>query len=67
MNSTHILEYWEDDGWLVGRLKGVPGVFSQGKTLAELEENIRDGHQLMMADEEPSPEGTAQKELAFSA
>jgi len=26
------LEYWEDDGWLVGRLVEVPGVFSQGET-----------------------------------
>jgi hypothetical protein len=25
------LEYWSDDGWYVGRLKEIPGVFSQGK------------------------------------
>jgi hypothetical protein len=25
------LEYWIDEGWYVGKLKGVPGVFSQGK------------------------------------
>jgi hypothetical protein len=24
------LQYWIDDGWYVGRLKEVPGVFSQG-------------------------------------
>jgi len=34
------LEYWIDDNWYVGRLKEVPGVFSQGETLEELEENI---------------------------
>ncbi|MDZ7291082.1 MAG: type II toxin-antitoxin system HicB family antitoxin [candidate division KSB1 bacterium] len=45
------LEYWVDDGWYVGRLKEVPGVFSQGETLEELEENIRDAYQLMMVDE----------------
>ncbi len=67
MNSTLILQYWEDDGWFVGRLKGVPGVFSQGETLEELEENVRDAYQLMLADEEPAPEGAAQKELAFTA
>ena len=41
------LEYWEDDGWLVGRLKEVPGVFSQGQTLDELKENIIDAYNLM--------------------
>jgi len=33
------LEYWMDEGWYVGRLKEVPGVFIQGKSLEELEEN----------------------------
>jgi predicted RNase H-like HicB family nuclease len=45
------LEYWIDDGWYVGRLKGVPGVFSQGETLTELEENIQDAYQLMVEEE----------------
>jgi len=44
------LEYWLDDGWYVGRLKEVPGVFSQGETLSELEANIRDAYQLMKED-----------------
>lgn len=46
------LEYWIDEGWYVGRLKEVPGVFSQGVSLGELEENIRDAYQLMMEEEE---------------
>jgi predicted RNase H-like HicB family nuclease len=41
------LEYWVDDGWFVGRLKEVPGVFSQGETLEELESNIEDAYDLM--------------------
>ena len=44
------LEYWKDDGWYVGRLKEVPGVFSQGESLEELEENIREAYQLMMEE-----------------
>ena len=48
MRRTLTLEYWMDEGWYVGRLKEVPGVFSQGETLAELEENIRDAYQLMV-------------------
>ena len=45
------LEYWEDDGWLVGRLVEVPGVFSQGETLDELKENIEDAYKLMVETE----------------
>jgi predicted RNase H-like HicB family nuclease len=46
------LEYWLDEGWYVGRLKEVPGVFSQGVSLQELEENIQDAYQLMTEEEE---------------
>ena len=46
------LEYWEDEGWFVGRLVEVPGVFSQGETLKELKENIQDAYKLML-DSEP--------------
>ena len=49
------LGYWIDDGWYVGRLKEVPGVFSQGETLEELEENIREAYQLMLGEEETVP------------
>jgi predicted RNase H-like HicB family nuclease len=45
------LEYWIDDNWYVGRLKEVHGVFSQGESLAELEENIRDAYHLMVEGE----------------
>lgn len=45
------LEYWMDDDWYVGRLKEVPGVFSQGETLEELEESVKDAYRLMMEDD----------------
>lgn len=47
MKRCFTLEYWIDDSWYVGKLKEVPGVFSQGESLEELEENIRDVYQLM--------------------
>ena len=47
------LEYWADEGWYVGRLKEVPGVFSQGESLKELKENIRDAYHLMIEEETP--------------
>jgi predicted RNase H-like HicB family nuclease len=49
------LEYWKDGDWFVGRLPQVPGVFSQGATLDELEENIRDAYQLMMEEQSQTP------------
>jgi len=45
------LEYWTDEGWFIGRLKEVPGVFSQGETLQELEDNIQDAYKLMTEKE----------------
>ena len=50
MARRFTVEYWLDNGWYVGRLREVPGVFSQGETLAELEENIRDADHFMMED-----------------
>ena len=51
---TLTLDYWQDGGWYVGRLKEVEGVMSQGETLPELEENIKDAYRLMM-ETEPAP------------
>ena len=53
---TFTLEYWQDQGWLVGRLKEVASVMSQGERLDELEENIKDAYHLM-AETEPAPLG----------
>ena len=58
MKRFFTLEYWTDDGWYVGRLKEVPGVFSQGETLDELKENIDDAyHTMINSDVEPPREG----------
>jgi len=55
MDRRFTLEYWVDDEWLVGRLKEVPGVFSQGETLDELEKNIREVYHLMMSEVDIMP------------
>lgn len=52
MKAKFTLEYWEDEGWFVGRLREVPGVFSQGETLKELEANIRDAYSMIMKEQE---------------
>ena len=58
------LEYWVDGDWYVGRLKEVPGVFSQGETLEELEDNIREAYHLVLEEEEaPAWSGVQTKEI----
>jgi predicted RNase H-like HicB family nuclease len=50
MRRSFTLDYWADAGGFVGRLREVPGVFSQGESLADLEANIRDAYALVLAD-----------------
>ena len=50
MLKNFTLEYWIDDGWYVGRLREVPGVFSQGETIEELQDNIRDAYQMIVQE-----------------
>jgi len=52
MKRFFTLEYWQDDGWFVGKLKEIPGIFSQGKTLEELKENIIDAYLMMLQEYE---------------
>lgn len=54
MKRYFTLEYWPDDGWLVGQLREVPGVFSQGATLEELKANVADAYRMML-ESEPGP------------
>lgn len=48
MRRNFTLEYWTDKGWYVGKLKEVPGVFSQGKTLERLKQNIKKAYKLLI-------------------
>ena len=48
-DRSYTLEYWKDGEWYVGCLEELPGVFSQGRTIEELTENIQDAC-VMMTD-----------------
>jgi predicted RNase H-like HicB family nuclease len=61
MRHRFTLEYWRDGEWYVGRLIEVPGVFSQGKTLDELSENIQDAYELMVTQDRPPAPSTAER------
>ena len=62
MTGQFTLEYWQDDGWFVGRLLEIPGVFSQGESLDELRENIQDAYDLMVTQERSPAPAAAQRQ-----
>ena len=49
-NISLTLKYWKDGDWYVGQLVEVPGVMSQGESLEELQANIDDAYQLVLAE-----------------
>ena len=55
MIRSFTLDFWIDDGWYVGKLREVPGVFSQGANLEELKINIKDAYDLMMETKMKEP------------
>ncbi len=48
MKKQFTLEYWIDDGHYVGKIKEVPAVFGEGKSLEELKRNIRKAYKLLV-------------------
>ncbi len=62
MNTKLKMIYWKSDKFWLGRLVEHPEIMTQGRTLKELEENIRDAYQMMVLDD--VPEGYAVKEIA---
>ena len=50
MIRSFTLDFWMYEGWYAGKLREVPGVFSQGESLEELKMNIRDTYGLMMQE-----------------
>ncbi len=65
---TLTLEYWQDDGWYVGRVREIPDCFSQGGTLEELERNIAEVYKLLQNDVDlPTPARVRTKPLQLPA
>ena len=55
--------YWKEDDFWLGKILEHPEIMTQGKTLDELEENIRDAYRLMYLEEVPKNYRT--KEIAL--
>ena len=54
---TAVIERDADTGLYVGYVPGFPGAHSQGGTLDELEENLREVIEMLLEDGEPPLEG----------
>ncbi len=67
MSARVTLEYWRDGEWYVGRLHEIPGIFSQGKTLPELEANIRDAYRLTVEERPAVDHPVRSKKIAIPA
>ena len=55
MIKKFTLDYWIDDGWYIGKLREIPGVFSQGETFEELKLNISDAFAMIMQESSQIP------------
>jgi predicted RNase H-like HicB family nuclease len=56
--------YWKGDKFWVGKLLNHPEIMTQGETLAELEENMKEAYMLMTMDDVPPKHKV--KELSLS-
>ena len=63
MQPKMTLLYWKSDKFWLGKLLERPEIMTQGETLEELEENIRDAYLLMAMDDVPEEYET--KEIAI--
>ncbi len=55
-NFTAVIEKCSETGLFVGYVPGFPGAHSQGKTLEELNENLREVIGMILEDGEPTLE-----------
>ena len=46
--------YWKGEKFWLGKVLEHPEIMSQGETLEELEENLKDAYKLMLMDDVPS-------------
>jgi predicted RNase H-like HicB family nuclease len=64
METKLKMVYWKGDKFWVGKLLEYPDIMTQGKTLKELEENMKEAYILMTMDDVPKEHKI--KELTLS-
>ncbi|OGO76139.1 MAG: hypothetical protein AUJ21_09780 [Anaerolineae bacterium CG1_02_58_13] len=63
MNAIKYI-YWQDENMWLGYLEEFPDYWTQGETMAELEENLRDVHQELTSESIPYVRRLAELEMA---
>jgi len=57
------LVYWKGDQFWIGKLAEFPDVVSQGETVDELVENIRDAYRMLVLEDVPEEHQTREVAL----
>ena len=55
--------YWKEEKFWLGKILEHPDIMTQGETLEELEENLKDAYQLIVLED--VPEQYSLKEIAL--
>ncbi|MHC4171330.1 MAG: type II toxin-antitoxin system HicB family antitoxin [Planctomycetota bacterium] len=63
MKTKVTMIYWKGEKYWLGKLLEHPEIMTQGETLEELEENIKDAYLMMAMDD--VPEEHKMKEIAI--
>ncbi len=53
MSDQLTMIYWKGEKFWLGKLKEHPEIMTQGRTLKELEENLKDAYQMMVMEDVP--------------
>jgi predicted RNase H-like HicB family nuclease len=54
MKTKMNMIYWKGEKFWLGKLLEHPGIMTQGETIEELEENLRDAYLAMAMDDVPA-------------
>ena len=53
MSAKMTMVYWKGEKFWLGMLKEHPEIMTQGRTVKELEENLKDAYHMMIMDDVP--------------
>jgi predicted RNase H-like HicB family nuclease len=63
MDKKLTMVYWKSDKFWLGKLIDYPEIMTQGESIEELEENLRDAYLMMVMED--VPEGYEIKEISI--